>query len=121
MSTTNFKSERISLLEDAVPELKDKVQAGAVDEKTPSPFAVFGIPEERPIRSIHGIAGYETTFELSVYDKRFAGAESLRKQVIAILDEIILTDGQCLRYRGSSYDYYPQYDLHCVTLTFRIV
>lgn len=121
MSNANFKSQLIVILEDGIPELKDKVQAGAVDEKTPSPFAVFSYPEEKPLRTLDGIAGFETSLELSVYDRRFAGAESLRKRVITLLDGIHLQEGKSLRYRSATYDYFPDYDLHSVTLNFRIV
>lgn len=121
MTDRDFKSVIVSLLEDCMPEFKDKIQAGAVDAKTPAPFAVFSIPEERVIRTLDGVAGSETTFEVSVYDSRFAGAEKLRKQVIACLDDIVLDDGKTLRHRSSVYDYFPDYNLHSVAVSFRIV
>lgn len=120
MYDRNFKSIILEALEDCIPQLRDKVQAGAVDEKTPTPFATFSIPEERPLRTLSGIAGFETTFEVSLYDSRFAGAEALKREVLVALDERTI-NGKTLRYRSSTTDYYPQYDLHSVTLTFRIV
>ena len=43
---TDFKTRLIALIEAAVPELQGHVQAGAVDARTPTPFAAFTVPEE---------------------------------------------------------------------------
>lgn len=116
----DFKSILITTLSEAIPSLEGKIQAGAVDEKTPAPFATFSIPEEKPLRTLSGIAGYETLFEVAVYDARFAGADALKKQVIDTLD-LLRINGKSLRYKSSQTDYFPQYDLHSVTLTFKII
>lgn len=117
---TDFKVEILALLESALPELKDCIQAGAVDERTPTPFAAYTTPEETPIRTKSGIAGYLTTFEVSLYDKRIAALEQLRHRVIAALERKELGAKICT-YRSSTTDYYPDYDLHGATMTFRIV
>lgn len=117
---TDFKKELISILEQEIPELRDKIQAGAVDERTQTPFAAFSTPEEIPIRTMNGIAGYVTTFEIAVYDKKVAALECLKHRVIAALEGQVLTDRRC-SFKSSSTDYYPDYDIHGVTLTFRIV
>ena len=117
---TDFKAALIALLEAAIPELRDKIQAGAVDERTPMPFAAFSTPEETPVRTIHGIAGYVTTFEIAVYDGKFSQTEHLKHCVIAALEGVELDDKSC-RFKSASTEYYPDYDLHGVTLTFRIV
>ncbi|MGN0146738.1 MAG: DUF3168 domain-containing protein [Arthrobacter koreensis] len=116
----DFKSSILTILSDNVPELDGKIQAGAVDEKTTAPFATFTTPEEKPVRTLSGVAGYETTFELAVYHNRFAGAEELKRKVIRALDSQTL-DGKCCRFRSAQSDYFPQYDLHSYTLTFRII
>ena len=127
----DFKSSILTTLSDNVPELDGKIQAGAVDEKTAAPFATFTTPEEKPLRTLSGVAGYETTFELTVYhsrvafevslyDNRFAGVEELKRKVIRALDDLQL-DGRSCRYRSAQSDYFPQYDLHSYTLTFRII
>lgn len=63
----DFKTELLRIIERAIPELKDKIQAGAVDATTKAPYAAFNTPKEVPIRTMHGIAGYLVTFELSVF------------------------------------------------------
>lgn len=118
--TDDFKKTLIGLLERAIPDLRDKIQAGAVDERTAAPFAAFSVPEEMPIRTLHGIAGYVTTFEVVVYDAKFAGAERLKHTVIAALEGAELGDKRG-RFKSSSTEFYPDYDLHGVVLTFRIV
>lgn len=117
---TDFKVEILALLESALPEFGDRIQAGAVDERTATPFATYTTPDETPIRTKSGIAGYQTTFEVSVYDKRIAQLEQLRHRVIAALERKELGKRVCT-YRSSTTDYYPDYDLHGATLTFRIV
>lgn len=116
----DFKSSILTTLSDNVPELDGKIQAGAVDEKTTAPFATYTTPEEKPVRTLSGVAGYETAFEVSLYDNRFAGVEDLKRKVIRALDDLQL-DGRSCRYRSAQSDYFPQYDLHSYTLTFRII
>ncbi len=118
--TDDFKKTLISLLERKIPDLRDKIQAGAVDAGTQPPFAAFTVPEETPVRTLHGIAGYTTTFEVAVYDAKFAGAEKLKHAVIAALEGAEL-GGKRSRFKSSSTEFYPDYDLHGVALTFRIV
>ena len=117
---TDFKVEILAILEAALPELSDRIQAGAVGERTATPFAAYTTPEETPIRTKSGIAGYLTTFEVSLYDKRIASLELLRHRVIATLERKELGEKVCT-YRSSTTDYYPDYDLHGATMTFRIV
>ena len=116
----DFKAHIIALIEEAIPELTDKVQAGAVDERTAAPFAAFSYPEETPVRTKSGIAGYLVTFEVSVYDRKYASMQNLRLRVIAALEGVEVGDKKST-YRSSSTDYYPDYDLHGATMTFRIV
>lgn len=116
----DFKTELIALLETTIPELRDKIQAGAVDERTATPFVAFTTPEGAPIRTIHGIAGYITTFEIAVYDKKIASVETLKHRIIATLDGAELSYRRCY-LKSTSSDYYADYDLHGITLTFKIV
>ena len=57
---------------------------------------------------------------MSLYDKRIASLELLRHRVIAALERKELGEKVCT-YRSSTTDYYPDYDLHGATMTFRIV
>lgn len=117
---TDFKIELISLLEREIPELADKIQACAVDARTPAPFAAFTVPEEMPVRTLHGIAGYRTIFEVAVYDAKVACAEKLKHRVIAALEGAEF-DGKRSRFVSSATEYYADYDLHGATMAFRII
>ena len=117
---TDFKKQLIALLEREVPELADKIQAGAVDARTPAPFAAFSIPEETPVRTLHGIAGYRTIFEVAVYDSRFSGTERLKRRVIAALEGAEF-DGKRSRFVSSATEYYADYDLHGATIQFNVI
>lgn len=116
----DFKTELIELLEREVTELRDKIQAGAVDADTPVPYAAFSTPEEVPIRTIHGIAGYATTFELSVYHSKMSEVEKLKHKVIKALEGAELTARKCY-YKSGEYAFYPDYNIHGYNLTFRII
>mgnify|MGYP000558799287 CR=1 FL=1 len=116
----DFKIELIALLEREIPALRDKIQAGAVDARTQPPFAAFTTPEETPVRTLHGIAGYTTMFELALYDTKVAGAELLKHRTIAALEGAEL-GGKVCRLKSAATEFYPDYDLHGVTLSFRIV
>lgn len=117
---TDFKKQLIALLEHEIPGLADRIQAGAVDVRAPAPFAVFSVPEETPVRTLHGIAGYRTTFEVAIYDSKFSGAERLKHRAIAALEGTEF-DGKRSRFVSSAMKYYTDYDLHGATMTFRIV
>lgn len=117
---TDYRIQLIKTVEYAVPELRDKIQAGAVDAGTPAPFATFSTPEEKPIRTKNGIVGYDIIFEVAVYDKRVSGAEQLRHKVLAALEGQQIENKRCW-YKSYTTDYYPEYDLHSAVLTFRII
>lgn len=117
---TDFKTELIELLEREVAELRDKIQAGAVDADTPAPYAAFSTPEETPIRTIHGIAGYTTIFEFSVYHSKMSEVEKLKHKVIKALEGAELIARKCY-YKSGEYAFYPDYNVHSYTLTFRII
>lgn len=120
MTESDFRVALIEEIELCVPALLDKVQAGAVDATTAAPFAAFTTPDEHPVRTKDGIVGYDTLFEVSVYDSKYSGAQGLKAQLACELDGFQI-DGKTVRHRSSSYEYYPDYDLHCWTLSFRIV
>lgn len=117
---TDYRIQQIKAVEDAVPELRDKIQAGAVDAGTPAPFATFSTPEEKPIRTKNGIVGYDIFFEVTVYDKKVSSAEQIRHKVLKALEGKELGNKRCW-YKSYNTDYYPEYDLHSATLTFRII
>ena len=117
---TDFKTALIALLEEQVPELKDKIQAGAVDAETPVPYAAYSTPEEVPIRTIHGIAGYITTFDISVYHSKMSEVEKLKHKVIKVLEGAEL-NGRRSYYKSGEYTFYADYIIHGYTLTFRII
>ena len=116
----DFKKDLIAQLEKAIPELKGKVQAGAVDAETPVPYSAFTVPEEVPIRTIHGIAGTTVSFELAVYHNKMSSLESLKNKVLNALDLSTL-DGKRCYYRSSEYGFYPDFNIHGYTITFKIV
>ena len=117
---TDFKTRLIALIEAAVPELQGRVQAGAVDARTPTPFAAFTVPEETPVRTLHGIAGYVTTFDVAVCDGRYVAAEQLKHRIIAALEGAGF-EGRRSYLRSSATEYYADGDLHGITRTFRII
>lgn len=118
--TFDFKTKLIALLEKQVPELKDKIHAGAVDAETPVPYAAYSTPEETAIRTIHGIAGYAVTFELSVYHSKMSEVEKLKHRVIKVLEGAELANKKCF-YKSAEYAFYPDYNIHGYNLTFRII
>lgn len=116
----DFKTALIALLEEQVPELRDKIQAGAVDAETPVPYAAYSTPEEVPIRTIHGIAGYTTTFDVLVYHTKMSEVEKLKHKVIKALEGAELNSKRSY-YKSGEYGFYPDYNIHGYTLTFRII
>lgn len=116
----DFKKDFIAKLEKDVPELKGKVQAGAVDAETPVPYAAFTTPEEIPLRTIHGIAGIQVLFDLGVFHSKMAAAETLKQKIIAALDGVALAGKRCV-YKSSEYGYYADFNIHGYTITFKIV
>lgn len=116
----DFKTAFIAALEAAAPELRGKVQAGAVDAETPVPYAAFTTPEETPLHTKHGIAGVQTLFEVALIHDRVASAEALKRKAIRALDGIALAGRRC-RWKSSEYSYYADFDLHGYTITFKII
>jgi hypothetical protein len=116
----DFKTEFISALERAVPELKGKVQAGAVDAETPVPYAAFSTPEEVPLRTKDGIAGVQVLFDLGVFHSKMAAAETLKRKTIEALDGVTLAGKRCV-YKSSEYGFYADFNIHGYTITFKIV
>jgi len=117
---TDFKTELIKIVEAAIPELKGKIQAGAVDAETPVPYAAFTVPEETPLRTIHGIAGTVTTFDMAVFHTKLSVTEELKRRTIAALDNAELGGKRCI-FKSSEYAFYADYDIHGYTITFRVV
>ncbi len=116
----DFKTELIKLIEETIPELKDKIQAGAVDASTKAPYAAFNTPEEVPIRTFHGIAGYITTFEIAIFHTQLSEVERLKHQLITVLEGVELTDKRCY-YKSAEYALFAEYSLHSYSLTFKII
>ena len=116
--------EIIRRLEEQVPELKDKIQTGAVDAETKPPYAVCTNPEETPIRTIHGIAGYRTTFDVGVYDPRKSMVDTLKTKVIEALEGWRIGTKR-VYYTNGADDFIDAPDrglfVHAFLLTFKIV
>ena len=109
------------IIETAALELEDKVQCGAVDAETVAPFATYSTHGGKlPVRTKDGICGYESLFRVEVYDNRVAGAESLKRKVRGAIEGLVVEEKVC-RHRSASSDYYPDYDLHSWTLTFKVI
>jgi hypothetical protein len=120
MKMNDFKTEFIDKLEKAMPELKGKVQAGAVDAETPVPYAAFSTPEELPLRTKDGIAGVQVTFDLGVFHTKMAAVEILKRRTIEALDGVELAGKRCI-YKSSEYGFYADFNIHGYTITFKIV
>ncbi|MFR9495573.1 MAG: hypothetical protein SNG81_04275 [Rikenellaceae bacterium] len=116
----DFKTELIRIVEHELPELRDKIQAGAVDAETKVPYAAFTTPEEVPIRTIHGIAGYAVSFELAVFHSQLSEVEKLKAKLINALEGQNLINKRCY-YKSSEYAFFHEYNLHSYTLTFKII
>ena len=117
---SDFRTALIEVMQTAALELTGKIQCGAVDAETPAPFATYSTPEEVPVRTKDGIAGWETLFEVEIYHSKVSGAEALKRKVIGAIEGLVV-DGRICRHRSSSSDYYPDYDLHSYTLTFKVI
>lgn len=116
----DFKIDLIRILETAIPELKDKIQAGAVDAQTPVPYAAYSTPEETPIRTKSGIAGYLTTFDVSVYHNKMSSVEVLKHKIIKALDGVEVGHRRCW-LKSSDYGFFADFNIHGYTLTFKII
>ena len=119
MDSADFKPTLIAAIEAAAPSLAGRVQAGAVDASTPAPFAAFTTPEERPLRSKDGVVGMESVFEVSLFDGKIAGAEALKRAVLPAIEGLQI-GGKTCRVQSAGSEYYPDYDLHAITVTARI-
>lgn len=116
----DYKLEIISLIEKTIPELKDKIQCGAVDAETPLPFAVCANPQEVAIRTLHGIVGYDILFEVSVYHNKIALVENLKRKIISTLERKDISNCTCL-HKSSEYIFHQDYNIHSYTITFKII
>lgn len=117
--TEDFKIALIELLTQAVPELKGKIQHGAVDEGTKEPYAVFTTPEEAPIRTKHGIIGTNSTFELVAVDRLMVNLEQLKARIIKALDGQTV-DRKKVYYVSAESEYYHQTNTHGYSITLKI-
>lgn len=116
----DFKVQIIALIEQKISALKDKIQIGAVDAETEAPYAVINAPIETAIRTIHGIAGYDTTFDLLVFHNKLSECETLKNQIVDALESKKLDTKTCL-YKSSEYSYFHELNIHGYTLTFKII
>ncbi len=116
----DFKTLIIDILEAEIPKLKDKIQAGAVDATTQPPYVAFSTPEEVPIRTIHGIAGYNISFELGVFHSQLSEVEKLKASIINALEGAELGN-KIAYYKSSEYVFFHEYNLHSYSLTFKII
>ena len=115
----DFKTELIRIVEQELPELVDKIQIGAVDAQTKTPYALLSTPQETPIRTFDGIVGYDVTFELSIFHTRLADIENLKTKLIDTLEGAPLAD-KTSYYKTGEYAFFHEYNLHSYSLTFQI-
>lgn len=109
----------IERLELETPTLKSKIYPGAADASAIVPYSAYK-SKESPIRSKDGIVGYNTIFELAVFEKTLLDAKAIKEKVVEAL-EGFSEDVWRLSYDGSQDIYYPEYDIHGITLTFKIL
>lgn len=108
----------IAALEAAIPELDGKIQPGAVDAETETPYAAITVSEE-PIRTKEGIVGYKSVCELQVYDKTMSQTQHLKARIIDTLDGCRFAD-KCLTYTSGDYSYFQDWQVHGYNLTFNL-
>lgn len=99
---TDFTVELISKLEIAIPELKNKVQAAEDDLDFFLPYVAYTIPQEVPVHTSRGIAGYNTLFEIVVYHSKSSEIEQLKHQVIKAIDGESIAEKRCYFKSGAS-------------------
>ncbi len=116
----DFIADIITRLEAELPELGNRIQPSAVDPGTATPFAAFTLPTETPIRTIDGIAGYDTTFEVAVVDKRHSQCSKLKSKIIEALDSFALSTSQRCQLKESQAQFYDEQKLHGYIITFNI-
>lgn len=116
----DFKLGLISLLEEQIPELRDKIQVGAVDAGMKVPYAVISIPEEIPIRTIHGIAGYNIVYNIFVAHDKISELEQVKNAIIRSLDSAKILNKKST-YKSGEYEYFSDYDVHSYVLTFKLL
>lgn len=117
---TEFIAAFIELIESELPQLVDKIQHGAVDAEIQPPYAAYSVPASEPIRTIHGIVGYTTTFELIIVDRSLAQVDELSRKIIRITEITEIADRRC-RLSGMSTDFFEAVSLNGIILTFKIL
>lgn len=119
MIAPDFKALIIERIEEHIPELKDNIQPSAVDAETPIPYAVFK-SSETPIRTIHGIVGSETAFEITVFHTMLPPLEDIKSRLIECLDGGTFGSSRCF-YKASNGDFEWAQGEHFYSLTFKIL
>lgn len=116
---TNFIAEFLELIEDNVPQLADKIQHGAVDAETPRPYAAYTMPTSEPLRTIHGIAGWRSTFDFTLVGERLAELDDLARKIIAIVENDRI-DGRVCQIQNKETAFFAEVGLDGIILTFKI-
>lgn len=117
-----IKSEDIAtLINIAMPELSGRVYPGAAPNGTATPYIVYDVPNETPIITKDGIAGYVTMLEVFVASSSKLGSDDLKKKLIARANYQPIGESK-MKFKSSEYSYLTNGDikLHLNTLTFKI-
>lgn len=115
----NLIADIIDRVETCIPELKDKIQMGAVDEETSTPYATIK-HTQIPIITKQGIAGYRWELDVSVFHSTMDEEEVLKDKIINFLDGFNSGEKK-VRFQNAAYEFYHEYNIHGYSLTFKIV
>ncbi|MFR9500650.1 MAG: hypothetical protein SNH18_09435 [Rikenellaceae bacterium] len=78
--------EMSRLLNAELPELGSRIQPNAVDYASPTPYLAYTLPEEQPIHTIHGVAGYYVVMDIAIVCNTYAELQSIINKIVATLD-----------------------------------
>lgn len=90
-----------------------------IAEATARPPYILYSESETPIITFDGIAGYESTLEVTVVEHSKIAANTLKERVVNSLNGITF-NGYTLYYDGARYVDYPDESLASYELTFNI-
>lgn len=108
----------IEAIERAAPELRDKIFPAAADAETPAPYAAYK-SGKTPLRTKDGIVAMDETLELAIFDTTMLALSLIETVIIGALDGAELLEKR-VTFTQSEQGYYPEFDMHSKSLTFKI-
>lgn len=108
----------IEAIEHAAPKLAGKIHPAALDAETLAPYAAYK-SGKIPIRTKDGIVGFDTSFELVIFDTTMLDLVGMETDIIEQIDGANF-DTKRARFTQSEDGYFPDFDIHSKSLTFKI-